>query len=390
MIEATIQGIMLLGYASFEAKYRLPDHVRHAVWWIMHCRTAALGGHVQSCPEGHFERIWYNSCRHRSCPKCAYLGVERWLRRQKARLLACDHYHVIFTLPDALRPLWRLNPELMTRLLFATARETLLELLGDDKYLGAKPGVLAALHTWSKTLVLHPHLHCLVSGGGLNERGEWMAVKRNYLLPFRVVRDLFRGKMRAAIIKALEGGQIVLPEGMSTQRLCNLLNRLGQKKWNVYIREKYAHGTGVVLYLARYVRGGPISNGRILKVTDEQVTFNYGRGKVEKMPLSVEEFIRRYLQHVPIPNAVTVRSYGIYARSQSEALAKCRKALGQGSPEAIEKIDWENGFEGSEDHPRLCPVCGRRLIATTRFIPPGKPISSREDAPDEVYCSQAA
>ncbi len=164
MTKLTVQQIFQAGYAVFAQGHRLPDYVRRAAWAILVCRTAVLGGHVQACPEGHIERVWYNSCRHRLCPQCSWLQIERWLASQKARLLACDHYHVIFTLPDELRGLWLTNVRPMTNLLFATVWETLGELLSDPKYLGAQPGLIAALHTWSQTLVLHPHLHCIVTG----------------------------------------------------------------------------------------------------------------------------------------------------------------------------------------------------------------------------------
>lgn len=225
--------------------------MRKAVWALLACRTAVLGGHVQRCPDGHFERVWYNSCRHRLCPQCAWLQVERWLARQQVRLLACDHYHVIFTMPDELRGLWLVNGRPMTNLLFATVHETLAQLLGDEKYLGACPGLLAALHTWSQTLVLHPHLHCLVTGGGLTDAGQWRPVRNGFLLPVRVVMALFRGKLLAALRQGLAQGQLRLPEGRSPQQMANLLNQLGRTKWNVHIRERYPHGTGVLIYLAR-------------------------------------------------------------------------------------------------------------------------------------------
>ena len=155
MSEATLQGIFLMGYAAFEQARALPVYIHRAARSIMSCRTAALGGHVQSCPDGHFHRIWYNSCKHRVCPQCAFLQVQRWLAKQRTRILNCDHYHVIFTIPDELRFLWRLNVELMTNILFLCARDTLIELLGDEAYLGAKPGIISALHTWTKTLLLH-------------------------------------------------------------------------------------------------------------------------------------------------------------------------------------------------------------------------------------------
>jgi len=204
----TIQRILQQEYAAFERCHPLPAYVRKAAWALLVCRTAVLGGHIQACPEGHVERVWYNSCRHRLCPQCAWLQIGRWLAQQKARLLACDHDHVIFTLPDELRGLWLVNVRPMTNLFFATVHETLCELLGDAKYLGARPGMIAALHTWSQTLVLHPHLHGRVTGGGLTETGEWRAVRNGLLLPARVVMALFRGKLLATIDTAIRAGQL--------------------------------------------------------------------------------------------------------------------------------------------------------------------------------------
>jgi len=223
----TLQTILQLGYETYARMHALPDYVRRAVWALLACRTARLGGHVQACPDGHIERIWYNSCRHRMCPQCAWLQIERWLAKQKARLLACDHYHVIFTMPHELNELWVANVAVMTQLLFASMHATLFELLRDAKYLGAQPGMIATLHTWSQTLLLHPHIHTLVTGGGLN-----------------------------AIQQGLAQGTLQLPTGKSRQQMENLLNKLGRTKWNVHIRERYAHGTGVLTYLARYLRGG--------------------------------------------------------------------------------------------------------------------------------------
>jgi hypothetical protein len=166
MALVTRQTIFQDAFPAYEQTHPLPTHVRRAARALMQCRTAALGGHVQACPDGHVARIWYNSCRHRACPQCAYLQTERWLAFQQARLLACDHYHVIFTLPHALNPLWLANVPVMTTLLFQAVRDTLGTLLADPKYLGAQPGILAALHTWSQTLMHHPHLHCVLPAGG--------------------------------------------------------------------------------------------------------------------------------------------------------------------------------------------------------------------------------
>src|SRR5262244_3786146 len=272
----TLQTIFQDAFPAYEQAHPLPVHVRRAARALMQCRTAALGGHVQACPDGHVARIWYNSCRHRACPQCAYLQTEWWLAFQQARLLACDHYHVIFTLPHELNPLWLANVPGMTTLLFQAVRDTLGTLLADSKYLGAQPGIIVALHTWSQTLVLHPHIHCLVTGGGLTADGSWQAVRHGFLLPVRVVMAVFRGKMLAAIRQAWVREELVLPAAVRPQQLLHLLRRLGhprKTKWNVHIRERYRHGVGVVTYLARYLRGGSIKNARLVAWDGNRVTF---------------------------------------------------------------------------------------------------------------------
>lgn len=385
MIDLTIQSIFLIGYAAFEQNHRLPEFVRKAAHSIMACRTSALGGHIQSCPDGHFHRIWYNSCKHRMCPQCAFLQIQRWLTKQRARILKCDHYHVIFTIPDELHCLWRLNTKAMTHILFSCACDTLFELLEDKRYLGARPGIIATLHTWSKTLLLHPHIHCLVTGGGLTKLKEWLSVTNGYLLPFAVARDLFRGKVKDAIENALIKEELLLPHGVPPQQLINLLNKLGRKKWNVKICEKYSHGNGLLTYLARYLRGGPIGNSRIVKIEDGKVTFNYGREKVELMTLPTGEFIGRFLQHIPLPNSILVRSYGIYAPSKRDGLSLCREILGQGPVKEPDFIDWQSSFEESDDHPELCPICGKRLICTAVVPPSSMPQHTGEPPPIEGY-----
>src|SRR5256886_12042340 len=205
----TLQDISCEGYPESERTHALPAHVRRAARAIMQCRTAALGGHVQACPDGHIARVWYNACRHRSCPQCASLQTERWLTLQQARLLACDHYHVIFTLPHDLNPLWLANVSVMTTLLFQAVHDTLRTLLADPKYLGAQPGIIAALHTWSQTLVLHPHVHCLVTGGGRTSDGPRKAVRHGVLLPARVVMAGVLGGPAAARRRAWTRGGVV-------------------------------------------------------------------------------------------------------------------------------------------------------------------------------------
>jgi hypothetical protein len=323
------------------------------------------------------ERVWYNSCRHRSCPQCTYLQPERWLAFQQARLLACDHSHVIFTLPHDLNPLWLTNVPVMTTLVFQAVRDTLCTLLADPKYLGAQPGIIAALHTWSQTLGLHPHLHCLVTGGGLTREGQWVAVRNGFLLPARVVMAVFRGKMVAAIRQALTREALTVPELMRPQQVVNLLNRLGhptQTPWNVRIMERYRHGAGVVTYLARYLRGGPIKNGRLVAWDGDCVTFTYrapgaeavsGAPRRPRLTLPVADFLQRWLLHVPSPHTRAVRSYGLYHHAHTEALARCRAALGQPPVEPPTALDWQTVCaQRGAAHPEQCPPCGQLLVCT--------------------------
>ncbi|MCK5230387.1 MAG: transposase [Desulfobulbaceae bacterium] len=255
MNNVTLQKIMQAGWDAYEKSHKLPGYIRNAITSIIMCRTSALGGHVQGCPDGHFRRHWYNSCKHRLCPQCAWIQIERWLIKQQARLLGCDHYHMIFTMPHELNALWLLNVGLMTNLLFTTVRDTLFDFLRDPKYLGVTPGIIASLHTWTQTLLLHPHIHCLVTGGGFSSaNGGWLLPKRGDLLPVVAVMHKFRGKLLARIDREILKGNLRLPQGMSYSKWKNLKNRLGRKtKWNVNIRERYSHGKGVLKYLARYI-----------------------------------------------------------------------------------------------------------------------------------------
>ena len=280
--------------------------------------------------------------------------------------MACDHYHIILTVPHELNPLWRLNPQVMGEIYFRAARETLFALLGDVKFMGARPGIIAALHTSTKTLALHPHIHCLVTGGGI-KAGEWVKCKKKILLPYRVVSKLFRGKVRAFILKALDDGRLILPEGSRFQAWKDELNRLGRVKWSVRVMEKYSHGHGVMSYLARKLRGGPISNSRIISVSEEAVVFHVDRAAGVTLSLTPFEFIERYLQHVLPPGFISVRSWGLYSNSaRSGDFAICRSFFGQPEYERDEPTPcWEDVLSGSLPdggyRVRSCPICGKSL-----------------------------
>jgi hypothetical protein len=331
-------------------------------------------------------RIWYNACRHRSCPQCASLQTERWLTLQRARLWACDHYHAIFPLPHDLNPLWLANVPVMTTLLFQAVRDTRCTWLADPKSLGAQPGILAALPTWRQTLVLHPHLHCLVTGGGRTPDGQWQAVRNGFLRPARVVMAVLRGTLLAALRQAWEREALALPEGMRLQQLLNLLTRLGHPRktpWNVHIRERYRHGAGVVTSLARYLRGGPIKNARLVACDGARVTFTCrprqeeaagDRPAAQRLTLAVTDFLQRWLLHVPVPQTRVVRSSGLYHPTQAESLACCRAALGSPLVEAPMVLDWQTVCAQRGDmHPERCPTCGQLLVCTEVIPRAGAP-----------------
>jgi Putative transposase. len=258
----------------------------------------------------------------------------------------------------------------MMQLFFGAVRETLMELLGDKRYLGAEPGFILALHTWGRSLSLHPHIHCLITDGGLDEGGQWVQPKKGCFLPARVVMALFRGKFIAALREALEGEGLRLPEGTSPVGKGYLLNKLGRVKWNVHLQARYPHGEGVVKYLARYVRGGPLKNAQIVGVSETWVTYRFAahgeeeKPKLTELTLTPEEFLRRYLSHVPDYRRQVVRSYGLYAHSKTRALNQARACHTQAPVERPSFLTWQAYYLrlGREQGVATCPYCGAALI----------------------------
>lgn len=374
-MRCTLQEVFRNHFEAYARRHRLPAYVHRAAYWIARCRTAALGGHLRRCPEGHSERAFYNSCHQRICPQCQGLATERWLERQRARLLQCAHHHLIFTIPHELNALWCWNRAAMAKLLFGAVRDTLMELLGDPRHLGARPAFISALHTWGRSLSLHPHLHVLIADGGLDERGAWVKPRRSHFLPARVVMMLFRGKFLAALRRATERRTLRLPADLSRARCVSLLNRLGRKKWNVRIQSRYAHGQGVAAYLARYLKGGPLKNSQLLPIAGERVRFRYHPHRDEGdtgsdavvMTLTPEAFLARYLAHLPQPGAQSVRGYGLYGQRAGARLNQARAALGQPSviePAPLAVEDFLARFDRTPAA-ATCAQCGARL----RFVP---------------------
>jgi hypothetical protein len=333
------------------------------------CRTTALGGHVDACAGCGFTRISYNSCRDRHCPKCQAGKRAAWLETRLQRLLPIGYFHVVFTLPEQLQPLVLHNQRRLYQLLFQAASATLLTLSADPHRLGAQIGVTAILHTWGQQLRFHPHLHCVVTGGGLSLDGQrWVPGRRRYFLPVKVLGKLFRGKFLAALKTLYQQGHLTLTGSVTylndSQAFQQLLDALYGRKWVVYAKRPFGGPVQVFRYLGRYSHRVAIANSRLVSLDDKQVTFHwkdYADGHQTKLlSLSAEEFLRRFLLHVLPKGFVRIRHYGLLASiNVASKLARCRQLLGEEtqsmSPPAKTWIDRMLEWTGQD--PLRCPQC---------------------------------
>jgi hypothetical protein len=348
------------------------------------CRTAASGGHVDECDQCGAQTIRYNSCRNRHCPKCQGLETRRWLEQRCEELLPVPYFHIVFTVPEELNPLALANPKWFYDLLFDSVSKTLLEIAADPKHLGAKIGMLAVLHTWSQTLLLHPHLHCIVPGGGLSlDRQRWVASQEDFFLPIQVLARLFRGKFLAAVKDAWNEGRLILPEELRDPFVfLNLLDRLYGKSWVVYSKPPFGSPEQVLAYLARYTHRVAISNARLVRLEGDRVTFTYKDssqgGRVREMTLPAEELIRRFLLHVLPGGFVRIRYYGLMSnRHRTGNLARCRELLtGVATAESAPakpsaKAPWQARLlRLTGKDPTLCPHCGQGHLHRVEDLKP--------------------
>ena len=366
-MDVTLQNIFESGFNHFAAGKSLPHKYYKAAKAIVNCRTPYMGGSTYQCEDGHFDHAQYHSCKHRSCPLCSALPRARWVKAQQERLLACDHYHVIFTLPHELLELWRYNNRWFSDVLFQTCRDTLVTLLQDEKHLGALPGIIMALHTWGRNLSFHPHLHCLVTGGGIDKTQQWRQLQHHYLLPVAVMKALFKGKLLARLWTALNNNTLTLPPYIKRPVIQRLLRKLNEKTWNVHIQERYPHGRGVMLYLSRYVKGGAISNHRLTCVNEKQVHMRYkdhSDQQYKTMVLTQAQFIERVLWHIPETGQHSVRQYGLYAYQARSKRNQIRDELGQLPEQVItESLGWRDYLTSIGRKPRdTCSKCGKPLL----------------------------
>ncbi len=377
-----IRSIILRFYASWAAHRKLRADVIRAAADITRCRTEHLGSHFESCDCGQLANIEFNSCRHRSCPQCQGGRRADWLQKTTSELLPCDHAHIIFTVPEQLNVLWQFNRALFADKLMTAARESLEKLLADPKYLGAKPGIISALHTWGRTVCIHPHVHCLVTAGGVDPDGRFIKSQRSTLLPYGVLHAMFRGKLCDFLKQAVASGELVIPPMMTAAKCHSLLNRMGRIRWNVRQQEIYSHGVSVAGYLARYMSGGPISDKRIISVTDSEVVFLYRDhcdGREKRMKLTPHEFLSRWFEHVPPRGLRTIRRSGLYANCCGKVRqAICAQLEPESSPRAASEPRVAAARVVSLDRER-CPRCNTCVTVREVYRPPVIFVPKRRD-----------
>jgi hypothetical protein len=354
---------------------------RQALHALARCRTAALGGHVERCLDCGHRRIAYNSCRNRHCPKCQALARAQWLDRQAEHLLPVEYHHVVFTLPPAVAALGLAHPGVIYDLLMRSAAATLQAVAANPKRLGAVVGVLMVLHTWGQNLHHHPHVHCVVTGGGLscNERGDidesptWRSCRPGFFLPVRVLSRVFRGKFVAGLRAAIAAGTLAAPGGGN-----GWWSALYARDWVVYSKRPFGGPAQVLKYLARYTHRVAISNGRLVKLEAGRVTFRYkdyaDNHRPKTMTLDAVEFLRRFVQHILPKGFMKIRHYGLLANGQRQTrLTQCRRLLlAAGIAAQVVATADASAPGGATIAPaqvRHCPQCGSCRIVVAELNP---------------------
>lgn len=316
----SLQNIMELHGEAYTKSRKLPSNILKALYSIKDCRTAALGGHVYECDECGETRISYNSCRNRHCPRCQAYAKEMWIYERSKSLLPTHYFHIVFTIPEQLNSLTLFNQKEMYSILFTAVSETLLELAKDKKYLNANIGFTTILHTWGQNLMYHPHIHCIVPGGGLSlDNSKWIKSKKKFFIPVKVLSRKFRGKYLFYLNELYQKNKLKFPKNTNELKFKNIFNifkdKLYKKEWIVYSKAPFSSAEYVLQYLGRYTHRVAISDNRIIKVDKEKVVFKWrdykDKSKEKIMSLKPEEFIRRFSMHILPDRFVKIRHYGI-------------------------------------------------------------------------------
>lgn len=338
---------------------------------ISKCRTAALGGHIDACEDCGFHKISYNSCGNRHCSTCGSLKREEWILKQEEKLLNVPYFHVVFTLPHELNKLCLQYPRLLYGLLFRTSWQTIQAFAADPKYLGAKTGMTAVLHSWGQNLSLHPHLHCIVPGGGLTTSGKWKTTRANgkYLFPRNALRKVFKGKFMSELKALSKSGAIDFSPV--------LREKLYTKKWVVYAKRPFARPQDVLEYLGRYTHKTAISNYRLKGVDNGKVTFSYKDyktgGTVKEMVLTVQELIRRFALHILPHGFARMRHYGLLSsRGRSVYIPDIQLSMNILSPKRS-KVNLRTAALSRLQTDNKCPCCSYKNLRRILSFPRGEP-----------------
>ena len=325
-----IQEILNKGLDEYIEKHKVVGYKQKVIKAIKNCKSEKLGAHKYICDECGYEEIAYNSCRNRHCPNCQTGKKVKWIEARKEEVLNIKYYHVVFTIPSEMYLLTLQNQEKMYKLLFKATAETLKELAKDETYLGGEKGFFSILHTWGQNLMYHPHIHLVVTGGGLSETEKWVEKEENFFIPVKVMSRKFRGKFLSYVKKSKnlkffgENKDLENPEVFN-----NLMQQMYEKEWVVYCKEPFKNAESVIQYLGRYTHRVAISNERIIKIEDGKVTFKWrdykNNNQMKEMTITTEEFIRRFLIHILPPKFMKIRYYGILGnRNKKKKLLKCK------------------------------------------------------------------
>jgi hypothetical protein len=352
---------------------------------IEHCRSAALGGHVERCQDCGHSRIAYNSCRNRHCPKCQGAAARDWLAAREVDLLPIGYFHLVFTLPAEIATIAYQNKTVVYDLLFRATAETLLTIGADPKHLGARIGFTAVLHTWGSAMTHHPHLHIIVAGGGISLDGRrWVPCRPGFLLPVRVLSRLFRRLFLAGLADAHAAGRLAFfgeIEGLRRREaFAAHLAPLKRKNWFVYAKPPFAGPEAVLAYLARYTHRVAISNSRLLALDEHGVSFRYkdyrgnGQARYRTMTLAPDEFIRRFLLHVLPKGFHRIRHYGLLASATCKAsIARATELIAAPLPPMDTPAEHDEAHLAATEYRPPCPCCGGRMIIVESFERTGTP-----------------
>lgn len=330
----TLADILRSGIEDYLMKYgNIPYKIKKVTNHICQCRTGELGGHVYQCNNCKSQRVSFNSCRDRHCPNCQGTARAAWVEKRLSELIPVGYFHVVFTLPDSFAGVSLKDKKVFYDLLFRGASETLLELAKDPRWLGGTIGFMAVLHSWGQQLLEHPHIHCIVPGGGIRLDGKkWVSFRDDYLFPNEVMARLFRGKFLDYFRRAVENKQLFIPDGngspYTTESVKTFLSEQWKKDWVVYAKEPFGTAEEVVKYLGRYTHRIAISNNRLIEYENDQVTFKWkdysDNNKKKLMNIDTTEFIRRFFLHILPDHFVRIRYYGLFSNSnKTKKLSKC-------------------------------------------------------------------